>query len=92
MANKVTQQDIIKINELYLQYKTYAAVARETGFSAATVKKYIIQNFAAVPTTKFEGSTELKSEIFKGYSWDNLIDLSDKEKEEMEILRKEVNL
>lgn len=92
MANKVTQQDIIKINELYLQYKTYAAVARETGFSAATVKKYIIQNFAAVPTTKFEGSTELKSEIFKGYSWDNLIDLSDKEKEEMETLRKEVNL
>lgn len=92
MANKVTQHDIIKINELYLQYKTYAAVARETGFAATTVKKYIIQNFAAVPTTKFEGSIELKSEIFKGYSWDNLIDLSDKEKEEMEILRKEVNL
>ena len=92
MANKVTQQDIIKINELYLQHKTYAAVARETGFSATTVKKYIIQNFAAVPTTKFEGSTELKISIFKEYPWDNLIDLSDKEKEEMEILRKEVNL
>lgn len=92
MANKVTQQDIIKINELYLKYKTYAAVARETGFSATTVKKYIVQNFAAVPTTKFEGSTELKSEIFKEYSWDNLLELSDNEKEEMEILRKEVNL
>lgn len=92
MANRVTQQDIIKINELYFQHKTYAAVARETGFSAATVKKYIIQNFAAVPTTKFEGSTELKTSIFKEYPWDNLIDLSDKEKEEMEILRKEVNL
>ena len=92
MANRVTQQDIIKINELYLQHKTYAAVARETGFSATTVKKYIIQNFAAVPTTKFEGSTELKTSIFKEYPWDNLIDLSDKEKEEMEILRKEVNL
>ena len=92
MANKVTQQDIIKMNELYLQYKTYAAVARETGFSATTVKKYIIQNFAAVPTTKFEGETELKICVFKGYSWDNLLELSNKEKEEMEILRKEVNL
>lgn len=92
MANRVTQQDIIKINELYLQHKTYAAVARKTGFSATTVKKYIIQNFAAVPTTKFEGNTELKTSIFKEYPWDNLIDLSDKEKEEMEILRKEVNL
>ena len=92
MANKVTQQDIIKFNELYLQHKTYAAVARETGFSATTVKKYIIQNFAAVPTTKFEGSTELKTGIFKEHPWDNLLDLSDKEKEEMEILRKEVNL
>ncbi len=92
MANKVTQQDIIKFNELYLQYKTYAAVARETGFSATTVKKYIIQNFAAVPITKFEGDTELKISIFKERPWDNLLDLSDKEKEEMEILRKEVNL
>ena len=92
MANKVTQQDIIKFNELYLQYKTYAAVARETGFSATTVKKYIIDNFSAVPTTKFEGNTQLKSCIFKGYSWDTLLELSDKEKEEMEILRKEVNL
>ena len=92
MANKVTQQDIIKFNELYLQYKTYAAVARETGFSATTVKKYIVQNFAAVPTTKINGDTQLKSCIFKGYSWDNLLELSDKEREEMEILRKEVNL
>ena len=92
MANRVTQEDIIKINELYLQHKTYAAVARETGFSATTVKKYIIQNFAAVPTTKFEGSTELKTNIFKECPWDDLLDLSDKEKEEMEILRKEVNL
>ena len=92
MANRVTQEDIIKFNKLYLQYKTYAAVARETGFSATTVKKYIIQNFAAVPTTKFEGSTKLKTGIFKECSWDNLLDLSDKEKEEMEILRKEVNL
>lgn len=92
MANKVTQQDIVKINELYLQYKTYAAVARETGFSPTTVKKYIISNFSAVPTTKFNGEVQLKVEIFKGYTWDNLLELSEKEKEDMENLRKEVNL
>jgi DNA invertase Pin-like site-specific DNA recombinase len=45
MATKVTEQDKIQINELYLELKTYAAVARETGFSPSTVKKYIIPNY-----------------------------------------------
>ena len=42
MARKVTEEDKILINELYIKLKTYAAVARETGFSPTTVKKYII--------------------------------------------------
>ena len=45
MATKVTQEDKIRMNELYLKYKTYAEVARQTGFSASTVKKYIISDF-----------------------------------------------
>lgn len=36
---RVTKDDVIKINELYLKHKTYAAVARETGFAPSTVKK-----------------------------------------------------
>ena len=40
-AKRVTDADKIQFNELYLQYGTYAAVARETGFSPTTVKKYI---------------------------------------------------
>ena len=35
---KVTNEDIVRFNELYAKLKTYAAVARETGFSASTVK------------------------------------------------------
>ena len=45
MARKVTEEDKILINELYIKLKTYAAVARETGFSPTTVKKYIIANY-----------------------------------------------
>lgn len=42
---KITDKEILQINKLYKQYKTYAAVAREVGCSAGTVKKYIIPNF-----------------------------------------------
>ena len=42
MAKRVTQEDIIKINELYLKLKNKSAVARETGFSLSTISKYII--------------------------------------------------
>ena len=41
MASKVTNEDILRINELYYKHKTYAEVARQTGFAASTVKKYI---------------------------------------------------
>ena len=48
MASKVTNEDILRINELYHKYKVYAEVARQTGFSASTVKKYVIPNWAPV--------------------------------------------
>ena len=48
MASKVTNEDILRINELYYKYKVYAEVARQTGFSASTVKKYVIPNWAPV--------------------------------------------
>ena len=44
----VTQADKKLINELYLKLKTYAAVARETGFSPATVKKYVDKDYKPV--------------------------------------------
>lgn len=38
---KITKDDIIQINELYKQLGSYAAVARELGFAASTIKKYV---------------------------------------------------
>ena len=48
MANKVTNEDILRINELYYKYKVYAEVARQTGFSASTVKKYVIKDWTPI--------------------------------------------
>ena len=50
MAKRVTNEDILKFNEIYYRTKTYAEVARETGFSASTVKKYIDKNWQPVIT------------------------------------------
>ena len=94
MASKVTNEDILRINELYYKHKTYAEVARQTGFSASTVKKYVILNWAPVATEniqKFDGSSlphfTKAVEIFRGVSnYGNLCVLSEKELEEIGAL------
>ena len=48
MANKITQKDIENINDLYLEYGTYAAVARATGFAASTIKKYVVPGYKKI--------------------------------------------
>lgn len=48
MASKITNEDILRINELYYKHKTYAEVARQTGFAASTVKKYVIKGWEPV--------------------------------------------
>lgn len=45
MAKKVTYEDILTINKLYYEDPVYSHVAKKTGFSAATVKRYIIPDF-----------------------------------------------
>ena len=42
---RVGPDDIIKINEAYLACGTYSGAAAATGWSASTVKKYIISNY-----------------------------------------------
>ena len=57
MASKVTNEDILRINEIYYKTKVYAETARQTGFSASTVKKYVIpgwQPVAAENIQKFD--------------------------------------
>lgn len=40
-APRVTPQEIVEMQRLYLKLGTYAAVARETGRSASSVSKYV---------------------------------------------------
>ena len=94
MANKVTNEDILRINELYYKHKVYAEVARQTGFSASTVKKYVIPNWAPVASENiihfdiaqlpdFTSATE----IFRGISnYGALCILTDYEKQEIKNL------
>ena len=48
MANKVTNEDIVRINEIYYKVHTYAETARQTGFSAGTIKKYVIPGWKPI--------------------------------------------
>lgn len=100
MANKVTNEDILRINELYYKYKTYAETARQTGFSASTVKKYIIPNWAPVASeniihfdmTQLPDYTSA-AEIFRGVdNYGNLCILTNFEKNEIEQLWGELSL
>ena len=45
---KITQDKIIQINELYLQYGTYSAVAKEVGCAPSTVKKYVDPDYKPI--------------------------------------------
>ena len=98
MASKVTNEDILRINELYYKYKVYAWVAKETGFSASTVKKYVIPNWApvAADTIKRFNLNDLpepSTVLFKGITnYGNLCTLTDYEKAEMKELWGELAL
>ena len=92
---RVTKDDVIKINELYLKYKTYAAVARETGFASSTVKKYVDPNFALpkkevkkfdkpLPTVDFS--------IFRKPDWKDFMTLTTQEFDELHELWEELSL
>lgn len=93
---RVSPEDIIKFNDLYLELKTYAGVARETGFSASTVKKYIIKDYVPaekVETQKFSGDLpEFKPEIFRKQDWVSFLNMTEAEYDEVKELWKEMSL
>lgn len=96
MARKVQQADIERMLELYDQLGTYAAVAREVGFSASTVRKYILENQVITPSAAVEvfDTTMLDSEVdytmFRISNWGDLCVLTDDEKDEIKQLWKEL--
>ena len=93
-VKRVGPQDIVNINELYLIHKVKAEVARQTGFSASTVAKYIIPDYKAQPIdTEYEKLEEkpVDTSIFIIPIWNELIVLSDEARADMESMRGEAN-
>ena len=95
----VTENDKIQFNELYLKHGTYAEVARQTGFSASTIRKYIVDNYVSVESiaeieNKFEEdikNLKPKFDFPKSLKeWQELFEWTKEEKEECEELRKEI--
>lgn len=95
MANRVTQDDIRSFNELYFKTKNFSEVARITGFSAGTVRKYVDRNWKPVDETKivrFSGDVpSIDFELFSGVAgFGELCVLSEEENNEIIELWKEL--
>lgn len=92
----ITQKEIREMNSLYLQLKTYAAVSRATGFSPATVKKYIIPNYSEPEESNFirfdRPLPEFDSTMFRCDDWGHLCLLSPEEEDEIRELWKELEV
>ena len=94
MANKITQENIIEINELYAKYGVKAKVARELGISAGTVSKYIIKDYVPLAQRnikRFNGEIpELDTFMFCRDDWSILCELTSQERRDLEELQKEI--
>jgi transposase-like protein len=95
----VTLEDKKKMNELYLELKTYAAVARATGFSPSTVKKYIdpeyqpsAQREIKTFDKKLSVLTETEAIELSKADWDKMCELSEDEVEEIKELWGELEI
>lgn len=92
----VTNKDIQEMNRLYVELKTYAAVARKTGFSPATVKKYIIPGFKPVDESSFirfdRPLPEFDSTMFRIDDWGPLCELSQNEIDAVRVLWSEIEV
>lgn len=98
MARKVTTDDIKQFNELYYKYKSYAEVARQTGWSASTVSKYIDKSYVPVDPSSvirfnLKDVPEFSTALFEGIdNYGLLCVLTDDEEKEVEELWKEVQI
>ena len=98
MAKRVTNEDIINFNTIYYKTKNYSQVARETGFSASTVKKYIDKNWEPVKADNIIRFDLVNlpnffevAPLFRGVeNYGDLCILSDEEKNEMKSLWEEL--
>ena len=96
MANRVSSEDILRMNEIYYKTRVFAEVARQTGFSASTVRKYVDVNWKPVENEniiKFDMNDlpEFDTTCFKGIeNYGDLCVLTEREQDEMKELWKEL--
>ena len=95
---RVTSEDILRMNEIYYKTRVFAEVARQTGFSASTVRKYVDTKWTPVVseeiiTFKMTDIPDFKEavEVFRGIeNYGFLCQLTPLEKEEIKELWKEL--
>ena len=95
---RVTSEDILRMNEIYYQTHVFAEVARQTGFSASTVRKYVDTKWAPVVseeiiTFNMNDIPDFKEAIkcFRGIdNYGELCVLTEQEHEEIKELWKEL--
>lgn len=84
---RVTQEDIILINEAYLACGTLSGAAKATGWSPSTIKKYLIPNFKSEQKVE-AANIELPpiSKVLEQLQGDNLTCLRPDEERELKQL------
>ena len=93
---RVTSEDILRMNEIYYKSHVFAEVARQTGFSASTVRKYVDVNWKPVENKniiKFDLNDipEFDPTIFTGIdNYGDLCTLTEREQQKMRELWKEM--
>lgn len=99
MATKITQEDIRRMNILYLSIGTYAGVAREMGVAPGTVKRYIVPDFHEVAAEDVKHfyiidlPEEPNAEPFLGVeNFGDLCEVTEEEEEELKDLWNEMEL
>lgn len=98
MANRVTSEDILHMNEIYYKTHVFAEVARQTGFSASTVRKYVDTNWTPVVSEEItifsmKDIPDFKEAVkcFRGvYNYGDLCVLTEQEQEEIKNLWREL--
>lgn len=80
------------MNKIYYKTRIFAEVARQTGFSASTVRKYVDTNWKPVDVEniiRFDMAQlpDFDSSVFKGIeNYGELCVLTEREKEELKVL------
>ena len=89
---RVGPDDIIKINEAYLACGTYSGAAAATGWSASTVRKYVISDYKSeqkVEAVDIE-LPPIKEIAEKLPPWYDITCLTPEEEKEIKMLWKEM--